>query len=273
VTTYGNDVLINVIGAFVYAGLIYLGRKAWSRLSDRSPVWKRHRVISAVGLGVLLPFLIVWKSGTDPSYTWPIFALLTSAVLFRDLWQFWRFGLVGVDEQMQTGIDHKKSLDLCQSSFRFLGIGASKLTTEVDAFEAAIDRCDHPHEATQFLLSRPDAEGLERIAHMAKRDRAEYQNAVQASLRVIAKLKRERKKNIEVRFYDDFPAFRLMFMNDNICLVSYYVLGKGSGGDLPQLHIIRTASAGDKSSLYYAFEYYFNSIWSAAEKWDFERYL
>ncbi len=108
---------------------------------------------------------------------------------------------------------------------------------------------------------------------MAGRDRTEYQQTVQASLRVISRLKLERSKNIEVRFYKEFPAFRLLFLNSNICLASHYVLGKGSGSDLPQLHLVRLDDKGDKASLYYGFDYYFNSLWQSAEVWDFRSYI
>ena len=58
---------------------------------------------------------------------------------------------------------------------------------------------------------------------------------VKESLRFIASLRDREQKNITVRFYQQFPAFRLMFIDDAICLMSYYIMGKGDGSKLPPI--------------------------------------
>jgi hypothetical protein len=64
-----------------------------------------------------------------------------------------------------------------------------------------------------------------------------------------------------------------MFIDDEICLASHYVLGKGDGSQLPQLQIIKGSASRDINSLYYGFRSYFDNIWQESEAWDFQRYL
>ena len=268
-----RDILIGIAGSAGYAALASGAQLLIGYMTNSSPVWRRRRLILTVAGAIAVAASIIAWGGADSFAVTLLFSLLICRTIFAELNQFWRIGLMGADRELQSGVDHAKALDLCQSSFRFLGIGASKLTSKREVFERAIDRCDNPHDPICFLLSRPDAEGLERIARMAGRDRAAYQKTVQESLRVISSLRIDRSKNIEVRFYKEFPAFRLLFLNGNICLASHYVLGKGTGSDLPQLQIVRSDGAGDKASLYYGFEYYFNSLWQDAETWDFRSYI
>ena len=154
-------------------------------------------------------------------------------VIFKELDQFWQIGSVGADREVKSGIDYAAALGMCKHSFSFLGIGAAKLTQNQKAFRDAIDRCNRA-EPVRLLLSRPDAPELERFARMAGRDEESYQSTVRESLRFIASLRNKEEKNISVRFYQHFPAFRLMFIDGTICLMSYYIMGKGDGSNLPQ---------------------------------------
>ena len=86
-------------------------------------------------------------------------------------------------------------------------------------------------------------------------------------------MRNEEQKNIRVRLYKDFQAFRLMLINDSICLMSYYILGKGDGSNLPQLHIVKTASARDVDSLYYGFSAYFSKMWDDSQEWNFRDFI
>jgi hypothetical protein len=142
----------------------------------------------------------------------------------------------------------------------FLGIGAAKLTDEKPEFDAAVGRCQRPERPVRFLLCRPDDEKLIEMAQSAERDRGSYQTKVLDSLRAIADLRNNRAWNVQVRFYREFPTFRLMFIDDAICLASHYVLGKGSGAELPQLHVVKPKGSRDVDSLYYGFNSYFNRL-------------
>ena len=160
--------------------------------------------------------------------------------MWKELNQFWQLGLVGAGRKIAAGLDYKQSLSLCSNSLGFLGIGASKLTREWKEFEGAIDRCHRPNRPIRLLLCDPGNEELIRMVRQAGRGPDEYQNTVKDSLRKIATLRIQREKNIKVRFYKELPLFRLMFIDDSLCLASHYVFGEGDGSQLPQLHVRKT---------------------------------
>ncbi len=210
-------------------------------------------------------------------WAWPWSLLISlipiAIIVWNELNQFWKIGLVGADKEVHTGIDYVKSLSMCQNSLDFLGIGAGKLVRSQNEFELAIERCNREDRPVRLLLIKPTAPDLERIAKMARKDAQAYRKGVIESLRFIARLRNEEQRNIQVRLYKEFQAFRLMFINDSICLMSYYVLGKGDGSDLPQLHIVKPASARDVDSLYYGFLKYFGEIWDDSEEWNFRDFI
>jgi len=267
------ELVYGVIAHAIYAVLVLALRWLRKRTAIRNP---RNRRLVPV---LMLSAWIVSNLGyayfiRQYSYIFLLVSTLLSGwVLYQEISQFWRIGLVGADAEIRKGIDYSKALGLCSNSIEFLGIGASKLTEPTEPFEEAIDRCNSPTRPIRFLLSSPDSLGLRNIALNAGVDETAYQERVRRSLRLIASLRKDRAKNIEVRFYSEFPAFRLMFIDDEICLASHYVLGKGDGSQLPQLHIIKESASRDINSLYYGFRYYFDSIWQESEAWDFQKYL
>jgi hypothetical protein len=91
-------------------------------------------------------------------------------------------------------------------------------------FRAAIGRCQRADRPVRFLLCRPDHEMLQQMAQSADQDKTSYQKRVGNSLRSIAALHNDRAWNIQVRFYQELPTFRLMFIDDVLCLASHYVL-------------------------------------------------
>jgi hypothetical protein len=63
-----------------------------------------------------------------------------------------------------------------------------------------------------------------------------------------------------------------MFIDGWLCLVSHYVFGEGDGAESPQL-FVSTQGRRIKTSLFFAFERYFDMLWDSAEIWDFRSYL
>ena len=266
-----GSLLVNILAGLV---LIFLEKWLLPKLDRGNPLYRRYR-LPFIGILWLIANLIYAHFLSESA---PIFLIVTSAIIswiiYRELNQFWCLGVVGADRETRLGINHEKALNLCTSSMDFLGIGGGKLRAYQSAFEAAIDRCSRPDRSIRFLLCRPNNEGLKRIAQSAGRDELSYQKVVQESLRMIAHLKNERAKNIQVRLYQDFPVFRLMFINDAICLASHYVLGKGGdGSEAPQLHIVKASKSRDVESLYYAFSSYYERLWQESEIWDFQSYV
>ncbi|MCU1268865.1 MAG: hypothetical protein JWN74_159 [Acidobacteriaceae bacterium] len=265
-----SNLLNGVIGNAVFAFLCWAGRWLANRLERRSPLYRRF-VLLLLALSWILLDIIFYK-------TLHGFAFLCASILsfgiagtfvWKELDQFWSIGLIGADRQISTGIDFKRSLNLCSNSLDFLGIGAGKLTREMPSFESALQRCHRSHTPIRFLLSRPNNPELQSIARQAGRDPEEYQRTVRQSLRVIAQQRNDRARNIEVRFYDRLPLFRLMFIDGWFCLASHYVFGEGEGSQWPQLHVRRIESQRDVSSLYEPFRRYFEELWNKATQWDF----
>jgi hypothetical protein len=208
----------------------------------------------------------------------PLFSTALLLAAFYALWsqidQFWQVGLIGADRHILDGIDYSKSLKMCTNSLSFLGIGARKLTENTADFEAAIQRCNRPNRPIRFLLCRPDNELLRKAAQSAGQATDAYENRLKQSLTVIANCRNRRQWNIEVRFYDvPLPLFRLMFIDEWLCLASHYVFGEGDGSEWPQLHVRRSANERDVNSLYHPFQQYFDQLWAKATPWDFAEFI
>ena len=273
VDSTSHNVIIGVIANAVFSVLLYVGQTIYAKTANRNPSYRRVRFGLIISAWVVLNVVAMALC----TQIWPWFlvtSLVPVAILVgSELNQFWKIGLVGADKQVGAGIDYVKALGMCQNSLDFLGIGAGKLVQNKKDFKLAIDRCNREDRPVRLLLIQPTDPGLERIARMAGKDAQAYRKAVVESLRYIAQLRNEEQKNIRVRLYKDFQAFRLMLINDSICLMSYYILGKGDGSNLPQLHIVKTASARDVDSLYYGFSVYFGKLWDDSQEWNFQDFL
>jgi len=267
-TSFVIGVLSNAAFALVIVGLAWLRK----RLASQNPRYRRVVPWLTFAAWLVFNFCYVYFIGRYGYFVLATSTFLGGWILFQEINQFWSLGLVGADKEIIQGVDYVKALRLCSNSLEFLGIGASKLTQTNQEFADAVNRCNRPRPI-RFLLSSPDNAGLQKIARSAGVNENSYQNTVRNSLRVIATLKRDREKNIEVRFYQEFPAFRLMFIDDEICLASHFVLGKGDGSRLPQLQIIKKNDSQDVNSLYYGFRSYFDNLWEQSEPWDFRKYI
>jgi hypothetical protein len=275
VQQFWSGILTSLVASALFAVVVAFVTRAYSRFTSGNPRHRRTGLATATVAWALSNLIYGYFHFTQ--YGFRIYLVCTTLifgwVLYRELYQFWRIGLVGADAEVRKGINYSRALRLCSNSMDFLGIGASKLSDKAGEFRDAIDRCNRPDRPIRFLLSSPENESLKSIAKSAGQDPAAYQRRVSNSLRVIADLRTSRAKHIQVRFYNQIPAFRLMFINDEICLASHYVLGKGDGSQLPQLHIVKTSGSQDVNSLFYGFVAYFETIWRESEEWDFESYL
>jgi hypothetical protein len=268
-----HEIVVGVVSNAIFFILLGGGQILYAKTAKRNPAYRRVRFLLVVGAWCVCN-LVVAAMGSSVS-AWFIFVSIIPlfVLLFNELNQFWKIGLVGADQQVTTGIDYVTALGMCQNSLDFLGIGAAKLVEHQKEFKDAIDRCNRSDRPVRLLLIQPNAPGLERIAKMAGRDPQAYRQTVTDSLRLISRLRNEDERNIQVRLYEDLPAFRLMFINDSICLMSYYVLGKGNGSNLPQLHVIKIEHARDVESMYYGFSAYFGKIWDNSQEWNFQDFL
>jgi len=265
-----NEISIQIIYSIVI--VVYKTARRW--------IERRHPLVKLVYLATIAIFFVastITAFNTIPNYFIYSFFItfgLLLYVLVGELSVLWKLGILGADRAIAKGIDYRKALQMCKDSMDFLGIGASKLVGVREDFRSAVSRCHRDHRPIRLLLCPPDHAELIQIASRAGRPATEYQATVKKSLGELRDLKIGKKMNIEVRFYTKLPLFRLMFINDNICLASHYILGEGDGSQLPQLHIIsKPLGNRDIESMYYPLNRYFMNMWDEATPWDFQKYL
>jgi len=273
-----RSLLAEIAAALVLAGAAWALGQLRDRLLSRRPnyAWVPLAAISGLTIAIEVIFAyLARRSWITFPLTLLLFAtppLMMSLAVFLQLRPVWSVGVRGADRSAGAGLGYKKALELCHEHMDFLGTGAAKLTSESN-FERVLARC-RDDQPLRFLLSRPDTATLTAAAQRYGRDREDYARIVLGSLRKLADIKvRRALGHFQVRFYETPPAFRLMFVDNNLCLVSPTIYGRGDGSQLPQLHIARPRGEGASESVYHAFEIYFNDLWSRSEEWDFRAYL
>lgn len=184
-------------------------------------------------------------------------------------------GIRRVDRTMEKGINPSDALKMCTNNFKFLGIAANKLVNSKE-FEGALKRCGIGAEPIEFLLLSSESRTLQFAATRASKATEEYKDMVKYTLERLKKYKEEDGYNIQVRLYrlerdEDIPIFRLFFIDNQSVLVSYYVLGEGSGLQMPQMQIIKNTGGKRRRTFYYAFDHYFKYLWVRSETYDFSR--
>ena len=194
------------------------------------------------------------------------FAGLLSATSTYLLYRFYRLGILDVFIRTARGIDYRASLKRPRHSFDFLGVGAHKLTS-IPEFRQMIVRCAKAGRPVRLLLSPPDNPVLRNVASRTGIDRNTYASRVRESLKTVADLAIKEGFNIEVKFYHaeseaDFQQFRLVFIDDRICVMSYTIWDDQEGRSNPQ--VVLTAGQNERSphSLYYTFKDYFERMWT-----------
>jgi hypothetical protein len=273
-----KDVLIGIISNAIFALL------AWGAKKMAVDVKTGNPRLPGISFSIVWSFWLLMNLAAAYCYYISIvrfelylgiFAISSMILLcfnWGQLRRFWVVGLRGADPTIATGINYSGALALCKNQLEFLGTGAAKLTAEKE-FQNALLRCRHDRPA-KFLLCKPTAEILTAATKRAGRDADAYRKVVLDSLRVIARLRKDRNLDIEVRFYTEPSIFRLMFIDDSVCLVSYNVFGEGDGSQLPQLHVVRTPdNERVVNSFFYPFKVYFDELWEHGEVWNFTDFL
>jgi hypothetical protein len=264
-----RDFVVNLAATAAWALLV------WLVSTLRRIAGARRPVLRTLLLALASLFFVGFNIGVRYYYTafGNAFLFISTSILVSGWWleirQFWLLGIVGVGSDPTSDSRYDRALQLCRNSLDFVGIGARKLTDRRVAFDAAMTRCHRDNRPIRFLLCAPSNARLIQMALQAGRPANEYQENVRASLRILKLFREERARNIEVRFYDELPVFRLMFINDDICLASHYVFGEGDGSRLPDVYIKRYAGKRDVDSIYYGFRRYFEQLWDRSHIWDF----
>lgn len=262
----------NIAANVIATAIISAGGWLTRRISNRW--WPDPRAKLAAVAGLCLVWFLL-NLGTilgqpwNPAVFFTVTTIVLGYVLRKEIWPLYRVGITGADIQVRTGINYEKALRLARNNLDFLGTGASKLTATGPVFEDALTRCHRAGRPVRFLLMHPDrGTALEKAANRAGVASGEYRRRVTQSLRQIAEITRRRSLNVEVRLYEEPPEFRLMFIDESLCLASFNVYGEGDGSQLPQLHVVRRTNQQDTRSFYYPLAEYFRELWNRSEPWD-----
>ena len=268
--------IVNIISTVLVVTFGKLRRRLLAAIERRSPklMWVPFALAALLFAAGAFTTLVLAHSRRLPF--WALAALLLVGVAgfawvtLAELRRFWSVGIRSADKSVKDGIDYARSLALVHDDLEFLGTGASKLTAE-PGFEDAVRRCTSAGHRVKFLLSRPDAANVRAASQRRGRDPDDHQRTIVTSLRRLKELQAHRGIDIEVRFYGGESAFRLMFIDAELCLVSYNVYGGQPAQNLPQLTVVDLADA--TKSYYWAFKRHFDLIWQDADSWDFRTYL
>ena len=108
---------------------------------------------------------------------------------------------------------------------------------------------------------------------MARRnnvDPAIYKSRVDESIQKLRLLRDQRGLNIQIRLYKndldaDYQRFRLLFVDEAFCLLSWTVWGTHEGKENPQVILKRHKSSSQNDvSMYKVFKDYYDAIWEQA---------
>lgn len=213
---------------------------------------------------ILLTGLLIW------GYLEPLpllgLSLFMSLGIVGFAWNRYRgLGIVDAYRSTEKGVGYTASLKKPQHSFDFMGVGAHKLTSDPE-FKEMVKRCASAGRPVRMLLSHPDNPVLRNVGSRAGIERHTYGSRVRESLKILSNFQVKEGFNIQVRFYNaesksDFQQFRLAFIDDRDCVMSYTIWDENEGRSNPQLILNAGQRKASAISLYYAFKDYFERLW------------
>jgi len=255
--------LLDAIIAAIALGLFALVYKRISKATFLIRYSLRMRLIAAIGILAVAAFggcLLHTNSNVLLAFVFIGFGLLVQWIL-RDLS---RVGITNAFETTRQGVSAEASLKEVKGNLVFLGIGAKKLT-EKPEFDEMLKRCQAANGHVKFLLSHPENEALEDLAKQNGHHDLSYRSRVKESIRDIHARAMAAGVNFEIRLYNlkqkiALPHFRLMFIDERLCIFSQVFWNKSEGLDNPQL-ILRRNKDQAQSSLYQGYYNYFDDLW------------
>ncbi len=221
-------------------------------------------------------FLLRDPHATASTYAFP--ALITSISAIAIWWLLDGFRVAQISAafpKTKSGISYSESLKLVHNSLDFMGIGAAKLTSDPE-FSKALERCAGVGATTttvRLLLASPDHPVISRSEKTNNALNDEYKTNVNNSLGKIALLVKSKALKVEVRHYNatlvkDYPQFRLMFIDGEICIFSWNVWDHSKGENNPQLVLRKGHRQYEQSSLYKSYHKYFTDLWESGTPID-----
>ncbi|MCA1473355.1 hypothetical protein I6F09_36705 [Bradyrhizobium sp. IC3195] len=238
------------------------------------------RLIAAAFISVLTAWVL---SATAPALGFQVSTPLAALIIFGLLsislqWRFSNIGIHSAQSSVASGTNYSSALSLCRDNFSFLGTGAYKLVSE-PRFKETLLRCNDSQNPIRLLLSSPDNPLIRQAEQRAGVAPGTYRHNLISSLKMLSELRKERSAKFEVRFYKseterDFENFRMMFIDDDVLLLSYNIYGnRDTGRNTPQLVLFKSSMKSSAGGFYAAFRGYFERLWNSSEPWDFHDYV
>ncbi len=255
--------LFDAIFATAVVALFFMALRYLSRAKMLVRYSLRAKLMAGVAIIAIL-CMIGWLCNVHP----PI--LLIGTFLFVFLLVQWvlhdltQVGITNAFETTKQGVSAEDSLKQVKRDLVFLGIGAKKLTDSSE-FEVMLRRCKSAGGSVKFLLSSPDNEALEQMARQNGRNDLSYRSRVRESIREIFTRGTASGVSFDVRMYNlkqqiSLPQFRLVFIDEKLCIFSQLRWTEAEGLDNPQL-ILRANENNAASSLYQGYRDYFEYLW------------
>jgi len=170
--------------------------------------------------------------------------------------------LVGIKKIYEHSKDTlNDTIEQARFRYQFLGISAQFVET-ANNFRSIMENkkgCKF-----QFLLLNPSLENEGTSLHAKREKRDDLSHLITASVKLLDSLRKYQDVDVEWRFYNELPHFRLVILNNEICYVGYYgcTNHKGvafQGVDLPQIVFKKT----DKG-IFFPFCLLWEKMWNDA---------
>lgn len=178
---------------------------------------------------------------------------------------------VGLTEATYTtshsSFSYVEAINASNTSFRLLGVGADKVTSNKEEFDNMIERVMGHEGIVRLLMLDPNSYSV--IVNQRREEEfIKFQQNIKNSLYRIAETinllgcqKYLKIKSYFVHQRDNMPPFRLTFVDEERCIVSPRDFSEGNRAEIqPQLIFRKSATQGGLG-YYGAFHTYFESLW------------
>jgi hypothetical protein len=127
-----------------------------------------------------------------------------------------------------------KLIKECNSTFAFMTITGRTSLHRADIEAAIKQRATAKQCKFRFLLLNPESGYLEPFCRNEGSSAEQTRDKIIATTRALLRLASENALDVEVRWYDEYPIWRIVFVDDAVVHVGYYERGR-KGYEGPRL--------------------------------------
>ena len=255
-----------LVDGLIYT-FVYLVLSAVAGWLSRATIVSRYALRTRIGVGIIFVTGLAFAAvvfGVPAKWVILTSGLATIVFITVALRGLTNLGISNAFVRTSEGISPERSLQIVKKELVFLGIGASKLTGSKE-YPRALERCKKEGRTARFLLSDPNNPELTRLAGQNNKNDTAYRSRVEQSIREIFHHGNSVGVNFEVRLYEmdnekSLSKFRMMFIDDQICLLSHVVWNENEGSDNSQIIISQPRSVREQG-LFHAYKDFFEDLW------------